>query len=166
MPTISIPIDSEIIGELYLRTGDPKIDSAGWIETIVRDYLERTSDDGNWSDAYYAYRERQSGSEDFAKEFGDPKGGYHWAPLFLPNGTLIRMEYKKEVSYAAVKNNKIDFKGVSYSPSELARFIAKGTDAKGTNRNAWRDLLIKRPGDTGWCLADELRRRMLKVSTL
>lgn len=157
MPTISIPIDSEIIGELYLRTGDPKIDPAGWIETIVQDYLERTSEDGNWSDAYYAYRELQSGSKNFVKEFGDPKGGYHWTPLFLPNSTLIRMEYKREVSHATVKHNKIDLKGESYSPSELARFIANGT-----NRNAWRDLLIKRPGDTNWCLADELRRRMMK----
>lgn len=157
MPTIAIPIDSEIIGELYLRAGSPKIDPSGWIETIVQDYLERTSNDGNWSDAYYDYLQRQAGPDDFVKEYGDPKGGYHWAPLFLPNGTLIRMEYKKEVSHAEVKHNKIDLEGKSFSPSELARFIAKGT-----NRNAWRDLLIKRPGETDWCLADELRRRMLK----
>lgn len=157
MPNIAISIDSEIIGELYLRAGNPKIDPAGWIETVVRDYLDRTANDGNWSEAYYDYRERQTGSEDFFAEFGDPKGGYHWAPLFLPNGTLIRMEYKKEISQAAVRNNKIDFNGKSYSPSELASIVAKGT-----NRNAWRDLLIKRPGDTDWCLADELRRRMLK----
>lgn len=158
MPTISIPIDSEIIGELYLRTGDPKVDTAGWIENVMRDYLERTSEDGNWSEAYYTYRESQSGSENFVAEFGDPKGGYHWAPLFLPNGTHIHMEYKKAISQAVVKHNKIvATNGENYSPSELARFIAKGT-----NRNAWRDLLIKRPGDTHWCLADELRRRMLK----
>lgn len=156
MPYIAIPIDSEIIGELYLRKGSPNIDVASWIENIVRDYLERTADD-DWSEAYYAYRERQAGSEDFAAEFGDPKGGYHWTPLFLPNGTLIRMEYKKETSQAAVKNNKIDFNGECYSPSELARIIAAGT-----TRNAWRDLLIKRPGDTDWLLADELRRRMSK----
>ena len=30
------------------------------------------------------------------------------------------------------------------------------------SRNAWRDLLIKRPDDTDWCLADDLRRRMTK----
>lgn len=155
MPTIAIPLDSEIIGELYLRAG-PKADISDWIENVVRDYLERTADD-KWSDAYYAYRESQVGALDFAAEFGDLKGGFHWAPLFLPNGTLIRMEYKKEVSSAAVKNNKIDFKGENYSPSELARVIAAGT-----SRNAWRDLLIKRPGDTDWCLADDLRRRMTK----
>jgi hypothetical protein len=154
---IAIPIDSEIIGEMYLRLGSPRANITDWIENVVRDYLDRTADDGDWSETYYAYRERQSFSDDFTAEYGDPKGGYHWAPLFLPNGTLIRMEYKKETSQAAVKNNKIDFKGENYSPSELARFIASGT-----NRNAWRDLLIKRPSDTDWCMADDLRRRLPK----
>jgi|JI10StandDraft_1071094.scaffolds.fasta_scaffold156111_1 hypothetical protein len=155
MPNIAIPVDSKIIGEMFLRAG-PNADISDWVENIVRDYLERTADD-EWSDAYYAYRESQVGAKDFAAEFGDPKGGYHWAPLFLPNGTRIRMEYKKETSNAAVKKNKIDFNGKSYSPSELACFIAAGT-----SRNAWRDLLIKRPTDTEWCLADDLRSRMTK----
>jgi len=157
MSNVAIPIDSEIIGELILRFGSPKVDLTSWIENVVRDYLERTADNDDWSEAYYAYRERQSGSADFTAEFGDPKGGYHWTPLFLPNGTLIRMEYKKQISQATVKNNKIDFNGQTYSPSELASVIASGT-----NRNAWRDLLIKRPDDRDWCLADELRRRVLK----
>lgn len=156
MPTISIPLDSVVIGEMFLRAG-PTADISAWIENVVRDYLERTADDHQWTDAYYTHRESQVGAVDFAAEFGDSKGGYHWAPLFLPNGTLIRMEYKKGVSNATVKNNKIDFKGAIYSPSELARAIASGT-----NRNAWRDLLIKRPGDSDWCLADDLRRRMAK----
>jgi hypothetical protein len=153
--SISIPIDSEIIGEMFLRAG-PSADVSGWIENVVRDYLERTAND-EWSDAYYTYRESQVGAEDFAAEFGDPKGGYHWAPLFLPNGTLIRMEYKRETFNAAVKKNQIVFQDERYSPSELARAIAAGT-----SRNAWRDLLIKRPLDNDWCLADDLRRRMTK----
>ena len=156
MPHIAIPIDSEIIGEMFLRAG-PNADITDWIQNVVRDYLDRTADD-EWSDAYYAYRESQADSKNFVEEFGDPKGGYHWTPLFLPNGTLILMEYKKEISQAAVRNNKIEFKGENYSPSELARTIAAGT-----NRNAWRDLLIKRPGkDADWCLADDLRRRLPK----
>ncbi len=156
MPSIAIPIDSEIVGEMFLRAG-PTVDVGDWIQNVVRDYLDRTADD-EWSEAYYAHRESQAETKNFAEEFGDPKGGYHWAPLFLPNGTLIRMEYKKEVSQAIVKNNKIIFNENSYSPSELARVIAAGT-----NRNAWRDLLIKRPGiDTNWSLADDLRRRLPK----
>lgn len=158
MRDISIPIDSEIIGELFLRSkAGPKTDVPSVIEDVLRDFLERTANEGYWSDAYYTYREQQSGAEDFVAEFGDPKGGYHWAPLFLPNGTHIRMTYMKEVFNASVRNNKIDFKGQCYSPSELARIIAKGT-----SRNAWRDLLIKRPGDTDWQLADDIRRRMAK----
>ncbi|MDO8457823.1 MAG: hypothetical protein Q7T07_13050 [Burkholderiaceae bacterium] len=157
MPQIAIPLDSEIIGEMFLRVG-PTVDISNWIENVVRGYLERTADDtGKWSDAYNAYRESQVAPNDFTAEFGDPKGGYHWAPLFLPNGTLIRMEYKKKVSQAAVKHNKIDLDGASYSPSELASFIAAGT-----NRNAWRDLLIKLPGRTDWCLAEQLRRQLPK----
>jgi len=152
--TIAISIDSELIGELFLRVGNPRADIEQYVDYAVRDFLERTADDGNWSEAYYEYRESQANSKDFATEFGDSKDGYHWAPLFLPNGTHIRMEYKKEVFQAIVKHNKIIFKEESYSPSELARFIAAGT-----SRNAWRDLLIKRPNDADWTLADTLRRR-------
>ena len=157
MPQIAVPLDSKIIGEMFLRIG-PTVDISDWIENVVRDYLERTADDtGKWSDAYNDYREAQIAPDDFAAEFGDPQGGYHWAPLFLPNGTLIRMEYKREVSQAAVKNNKIDFRGANYSPSELASFIAAGT-----NRNAWRDLLIKLPGKPDWILAEQLRHQLTK----
>lgn len=157
MPQIAVPLDSEIIGEMFLRKG-PSVDISDWIEYVVRDYLERTANDtGKWSDAYNAYRESQVAPNEFAAEFGDPNGGYHWAPLFLPNGTLIRMEYKKQVSQAAVKKSKIEFNGENYSPSEFASFIAAGT-----NRNAWRDLLIKLPGRADWVLAEQLRRQLPK----
>ncbi len=158
---VAIQIDSAMIGEMYLRQG-PQADISGWIENVVRDYLERTADEGSWSEAYYKYRERQADTQDFAREFGDPKEGYHWAPLFLPNGTTIRMEYKREAFYAMVKFGKIHFKDNTYSPSELARAIAVGKAGLGTSRNAWRDLYIKRPGDPGWVLADDLRRPILK----
>lgn len=156
MPSIAIPINSEIVGELYLRAGNPKTNLTDWIENVLRDYLDRTAND-DWSEAYHDWREHQAGTKNFVEEFGDLKGGYHWAPLFLPNGTLVRMEYKKKVSNAVVKNNKINFNGQDFSPSELARTIAAGT-----NRNAWRDLLIKRPSDNEWCLANDLRRRIPK----
>ncbi len=67
MPNIAIPVDSKIIGEMFLRAG-PNADISDWVENIVRDYLERTADD-EWSDAYYAYRESQVGAKDFAAEF-------------------------------------------------------------------------------------------------
>ena len=70
MTTIAIPIDSEIIGEMFLRTG-PKANITDWVENILTNYLERTADD-EWSEAYYDYREKQSEVENFASEFGDP----------------------------------------------------------------------------------------------
>lgn len=151
MPKLAILIDSSIIGDLYLRSGHPDEDISGWIENVVRDYLERTADD-EWSEAYEIYRNNKTDQLDFVLKFGDPSGGVHWPPLFLPNGTSIRMVYKKQTFQAVVKNNAIDYNGSIFSPSELARHIASGT-----SRNAWRDLMIKRPNDTEWHLADELR---------
>lgn len=151
---IAVPIDSEIIGELFLRRG-PKADISAWIEDVVWNYLERTAEDDEWEEAYYEYRLKETGSKNFKAEFGDPKQGYFWVPLFLPNGTSIRMEYKRETHYASVKFGKLIYKDQSFSPSELAGYIASGT-----NRNAWRDLVIKRPGDAEWTLAADLRKRM------
>lgn len=152
---ICVPIDSAIVGELFLR-GGPKAGISSWIEFVVQDYLDRTAND-EWSESYEVYRESQIVEEDFESKFGNRKEGYHWAPLFLPNGTSISMEYKRATFYATVKFGKIEYKGGNYTPSELARVIANNT-----NRNAWRDLLVKRPGDSEWTLADDLRRRLEK----
>jgi hypothetical protein len=155
MATISIPIDSELVGEMFLRAGKTDVDVGSWIEQVLADYLERTRDDGPWAEAYYKWREESADSEKFRTEFGDPKTGYRWGPLFLSNGTLIRMEYKRQAVQAVVKFDHIIYQGQSYTPSELASKIAAGT-----SRNAWRDLYVKRPSDNNWCLADELRRRL------
>jgi hypothetical protein len=152
MATIAIGIDSTLIGELFLRLG-PKADVAGTIEDVVQDFLDRTADGESWSEAYYQFRQSAADSSRLAKEFGDSQQGYHWAPVFLPNGTLIRMEYKRETFHTTVKFGKIEYKGENYSPSEFACTVA------GNTRNAWRDLMIKRPGDSRWIPANELRRR-------
>jgi hypothetical protein len=151
MATISIPVDSEIVGELFLRAG-PKANIGSWIENVVRDYLDRTADDGDWSDAYYQHRDRQQLDDAQASEYGSPTEGYHWTPLFLANGTRLCMEYKREKHYAIVKHGKISYNDRTFSPSELARTIANNT-----SRNAWRDLLVKRPADSDWASAEVLR---------
>jgi hypothetical protein len=156
MPTIAIGIDSALIGELFLRAG-PKADVASMIEDVVKSFLEDTTDRDDWSDTYYHYRKSVADAGRLAAEFGDPQQGYHWAPVFLNNGTLIRMQYKRQVFHASVKFGKIEYDGKNYSPSEFACAIASGT-----SRNAWRDIMLKRPGDAQWILADELRRRAPK----
>jgi hypothetical protein len=152
MTTLSVPIDASLIGELFLRSGSPDTNITDWIENVLRDYLDRTGED-EWSPAFHAWKEANADSENFTSEFGDPKGGYQWVPLWLPNGTLIKMEYKRQTYQAAVKFDRIQYEGERFSASEFAKAVASGT-----SRNAWRDLMIKRPGDAGWSLADDLRR--------
>ncbi|MBK7929808.1 MAG: hypothetical protein IPJ98_20725 [Bryobacterales bacterium] len=116
------------------------------------DYLDRTQAD-EWSPAYSSWLASTGDLDAFRKEYGDPQLGYHWGTLFLPNGTKISMNYKGRVHAAEVRQQRIVFEGVVFPPSELASRIANNT-----SRNAWRDLLIKRPTDESWCLADTLRR--------
>lgn len=152
---ISIPISAEIIYEMLLRKG-PEQDIPSWIEDVVRDYLDRTEDDSDWNDEYYDYLERRKGEEDFKEKYGDATKGYRWQDLYLPNGTHLYMNYKREKHYAIVKHEKIFYENDSFSPSQLVRKITN------TTRNAWRDLYIQYPNKNEWKLADVLRRQISK----
>lgn len=150
---ICVPIDAAIYNELVIRRGTP--DSlSGMIEDIIQDFLDRTADEGYWSEQYYQWRASTKDLDSFAEEYGDPTKGYHWDPLFLPNGTKINMAYKGRQYDAEVRHQQIHYDGRTFTASELARAIAANT-----SRNAWRDLMIKRPSDQDWQLADVLRRR-------
>jgi hypothetical protein len=85
-----------------------------------------------------------------------PSRGYTWrykeTYLFLPQGTEVRMRYKDRYHYARVEEDEIIYEGETVSPSTLTRKIA------GSSRNAWRDLWIKRPGESEWKLSDQCRR--------
>jgi hypothetical protein len=152
---VYVPVPASLYNEIVLRIGDPDRDISGYIEHAVASYLERTEDDGDWSAAYYAWKNGRKPAEEFRQRYGDPAKGYYWTPLFLPNGTQIAMLYGGKTQVAEVRNEKIFFEGEEISsPSVLASRIAAGT-----NRNAWRDLRIKRPQDVEYRLADELRRQ-------
>jgi len=146
MNKIAIPIKSDIIGELFLRSG-LKIDVSGLIEDIIMDYLERTEGDDGWKEEYYEYIEKQREHEDF----GDPREGYQWKQLYLPNGTKIYMTFNQKKHCALIKHGEFHFNDKTDSPAQFANSVA------GHSRNAWRDLYVKRPKDTEWVLADRLR---------
>ena len=155
---IPIPIDREIVAEL-LHRGGSKLDIGRMVDDVLEDFLERTAGEAMWTNPAYL---RQLGQEDeagFIEEFGQPDTGYRWGPVFLPNGTHIRMRYGGKDFFARVKHRSIfredGTSNSSYSPSEFARYTANLT-----NRNAWRDLWIKRPRDRDWILADDLRRSL------
>jgi hypothetical protein len=77
--------------------------------------------------------------------------GYQWKNLFLPSGTQIRMQYKGRYFYAVVKGDDLIHDGKSTSPANFANNITQ------TSRNAWRDIWVKRPQDSEWKLANDLR---------
>jgi hypothetical protein len=79
--------------------------------------------------------------------------GYRWKELFLPDGTQVRMRYKGQYSYAAVKGDEFVWDGQPSSPGQFANGVAQ------SSRNAWRDLELRRPNDTEWILAAELRKQ-------
>ena len=153
--TVSIAIDAEIYAEFVVRRGKG-IDVALTVENIVRDFLDRTRDDPDlWSAEYLnGLVSGGAGREDSDPLAGDPRRGYQWQTLFLPNGTQVRMTYRGASHHAEVRHERIEAEGETFSPSEWARRVAGGT-----NRNAWRDLWLRLPGEIDWRLADNLRRR-------
>ncbi len=83
--------------------------------------------------------------------------GYQWKSLFLPDGTLLRFQYRGEYVEASVVGDAIMYQGRSYSPRQLIYQVT------GTVRNAWRTLWIREPDHVRWHLADT-RRRILRVT--
>ena len=152
---IFAPLRVELYAELVRRSG--KADVSLLIEHSVESFLHRTEGDPDmWSAEYI---EKLTEKED--EEHGNPKRGYQWHALFLPNGTKIRMTYKGKDSYAEIRHERLHWREETMSPSQFAARIADGT-----NRNAWRDLYIQFPRDGSWKLADSLRRQHTPKLTL
>jgi len=159
--TVNVAIKSDFYAEFILRSRR-SVDVTEWINSIVSDFLDRTRDDPKiWSPAVHPMNGVDADEEAFRKKYGNPQRGYHWSPVFLPNGTQIRMTYRKEPHYVEVAHEKIIYEGASLSPSELARKIAGNT-----NRNAWRDLWFKFPKSSTWALADSLRSPLVNSTHL
>ncbi|WGG50207.1 hypothetical protein [Rugamonas sp. DEMB1] len=80
--------------------------------------------------------------------------GYQWKSLFLPEGTRLRSWSYGEHNYAEVVGDQIIHNGRAVSPNQFARSFAR------SNRNAWSDLSVRRPGDKKWTIASRLRREL------
>ncbi len=149
---VFVPLPAELYAEFIRRSG--KADMSHLIQDVVQDFFDRTVGNTDiWSEEYIGKLAEQE-DEAFLAKYGDPGRGYQWQNLFLPNGTQIRMTYGGEDSYAEVRHGRLFYGEESMSPSQFA-----GKVARYTNRNAWRDLYIKFPGEGSWKLADQLRRQ-------
>ncbi|MES2077423.1 MAG: hypothetical protein V4462_17550 [Pseudomonadota bacterium] len=85
--------------------------------------------------------------------------GYQWKSLFLPEGTRLRSWSYGEHNYAEVVGDQIIHNGRAVSPNQFARSFAR------SNRNAWSDLSVRRPGDKKWTIASRLRRELASEQT-
>jgi hypothetical protein len=132
---ISVPVPTELFLELaeFLRSKDDPRDPVVVVATAI-DYWMVNAD---WKPELLVESDAR---------------GYQWKNVFLPDGTQIRMQYQGSYSYAKVEGDDLIYQGSPISPGILAKPIAGGY-----NRNAWRDLWIKRPEDKEWILADDLR---------
>jgi hypothetical protein len=83
-----------------------------------------------------------------------PIRGYQWKMLFLPERTLMRMQYDEDWHSAEVIGDELVYRGRPVSPHQLTQAVA------GDGRNAWRDLWIRFPGEKNWTCAAQLRARL------
>lgn len=149
---VFVPLPAELYAEFIRRSG--KADISLWLKDVVQSFLEDTKGDPYmWSEEYIE-KIAQEEDEAFREKYGDPGRGYQWQNLFLPNGTQVRMTYGGKDSYAEIRHGRLFYSDKNMSPSQFA-----GKVARYTNRNAWRDLYIKFPGEGSWKLADQLRRQ-------
>jgi hypothetical protein len=121
--------------------------------------LERSSGTKDVSTAIASAVELWLTDEKQFPKKADPNGlhGYQWKCLFLPEGTVLRSWSYGEHNYARVEGDHIVHKGREVSPNQFARAFAR------SNRNAWDDLFIRRPGDKQFKLASVLRKELLRA---
>ncbi|MBP0447874.1 DUF262 domain-containing protein [Roseomonas sp. SSH11] len=94
-------------------------------------------------------------AESFLHEsLSGPSVGFLWRDVLLPDGTDILMTYKGKSFQAKIIGSEFTYEGRCMSPSEFASSVADGT-----SRNAWRDLMVKRPQDLHFLPADDFRRK-------
>lgn len=81
------------------------------------------------------------------------EGGYQWKQLFLPAGTRLRASFGRVPYFAVVKDAEIRFGELAVTPSGFANLQGSG------NRNAWKAVWLRFPGNEQWVLADVCRSK-------
>ncbi len=149
---VYVPLPADLYAELIRRSGRANV--ATYIENQVQNFLDSTEGDPDLWCEDYIERHAEAHSDNFLEKFGTPTRGYQWQSVFLPNGTTLRMTYRGEAAHAEIRHEKLIYNDDAMSPSEFARMVANNT-----SRNAWRDIYVKFPGESGWTFSDDLRRQ-------
>jgi len=136
---VNIPVATSVFLALvdFLRTEGSDRDPVQAVTNAIEYWIENAS----WKQ-----------TDLLPEVFDQPKHmGYWWKHFLMPPGTKIRMKYKGETYHASVEGDAFVYDGKKMTPSAFANKVAGGA------RNAWRDLLIQRPGDSAFRLAEVLR---------
>jgi hypothetical protein len=75
------------------------------------------------------------------------RGGYQWKELFLPDGTELRIRYRRAYNYARVDGDQLKYAGEAVSPRDWALMLT------GSVRNPWRDIWIRCGVNDAWTRA-------------
>ena len=102
-------------------------------------------------DAIRAYMKPQPAAQPQQAAVADGDTGYQWKQIFLPEGTRLRASFGRTPYFAVVQGNAIRCGEQSLSPSAFANLQGSG------NRNAWKAVWLRFPGDQQWVLADTCR---------
>ncbi|MDX0769594.1 hypothetical protein GOD80_18395 [Sinorhizobium medicae] len=151
MTMLSIPIRNDLIAEIFIRSNGA-INPTDLVESLLADYLERTRGDTTiWTEDQLSRIDEKSRGK-FLIKFGDPGRGFSWQGVFLPNGTQLRVRYRRKEYFANVRHGQVYYEDQPCSPSQFASRAANNT-----SRNAWNDVWVKRPSDVDWVFANNLR---------
>lgn len=153
--TIYVPFPKRLYDDV-IRFSDGKIDPVHLATEQLETFIERTINDVDWWGErwpevaeIYAPTEYESWKKSAEGRSARP---LIWKSLTLPNGTEFRMTYKGTDHYAkAVDGAAVDLDG-RYSPAEWCRKVANYTQ-----RNAWRDIWLRRPGEKDFKQAQSLK---------
>jgi hypothetical protein len=88
---------------------------------------------------------------------GEATEFFRWKNVSLPEGTLLYFNHQGTKHMAAIVGATFTHEGKATSPSEFVNKIS------GATRNAWRDIWIKRPNDSSWVAAQDLRREVTRA---
>lgn len=148
---ISIPFPQDLYDLIVIRSGG-RLDPVELAASQVQAFVERNKFDADfWTDQGLAAFEDEEPAP--AEDYGDPEKGHLWSPLFLRNGTELRMQYKGSISYARIKHDKVTSDGSVFdSVSQWVRHVAGGT-----SRNAWLDVWVRVPGEKDFKGANGMR---------
>ena len=155
---ISIPFPKALYDMIIIRSGG-RLDPVQLAADQVEGFIERnTKEDGFWTEAgLEAFAEEERVRNSGINE-SDLLSGHLWKPVWLNNGTRLRMTYKGKSHYAEIKGDKIQGEDCKFdSVSQWVRHVAGGT-----SRNAWLDVWIKRlMRDQDYRSADDIRKEVL-----